>query len=63
MDLDSDLCWFSLNELFGPVVYEPSHPHLLPVTLTGSDKPRNQFTDNVLTLLQEFDAPQEEDAT
>ncbi|XP_016086871.1 TELO2-interacting protein 1 homolog [Sinocyclocheilus grahami] len=56
MDLDRDLCWFSLNELCCPVTHEPPHPHLLPVTLTGSDKPRNQFTDNVLTLLQEEDA-------
>ncbi|KAK2886169.1 hypothetical protein Q8A67_017006 [Cirrhinus molitorella] len=63
MDLDTDLCWFSLNELCCPVTYEPPHPHLLPVTLTGSDKPRNHFTDNVLKLLQEFDAPQEQDAT
>uniref|UniRef100_A0A8C1XHG4 TELO2 interacting protein 1 n=1 Tax=Cyprinus carpio TaxID=7962 RepID=A0A8C1XHG4_CYPCA len=59
MDLDCDLCWFSLNELCCPVTYEPPHPHLLPVTLTGSDTPTNQFTDNILTLLQEF----EEDAT
>ncbi|RXN34285.1 TELO2-interacting 1-like protein [Labeo rohita] len=63
MDLDADLCWFSLNELCCPVAYEPPHPDLLPVTLTGSDKPRNQFTDNVLKLLQEFDPPQEQDAT
>ncbi|XP_026056024.1 TELO2-interacting protein 1 homolog isoform X2 [Carassius auratus] len=56
MDLDSDLVWFSLNELCCPVPYEPPHPHLLPVTLSGSHKPRNQFTDNVLTLLQESDA-------
>uniref|UniRef100_A0A8C1XLF4 TELO2-interacting protein 1 homolog n=1 Tax=Cyprinus carpio TaxID=7962 RepID=A0A8C1XLF4_CYPCA len=63
MELDSDLCWFSLNELCCPVPYEPPHPRLLPVTLTGSDKPRNQFTDNILTLLQESDGPQEEDAT
>ncbi|KAI2649424.1 hypothetical protein H4Q32_015376 [Labeo rohita] len=63
MDLDADLCWFSLNELCCPVMYEPPHPDLLPVTLTGSDKPRNQFTDNVLKLLQEFDPPQEQDAT
>uniref|UniRef100_A0A672NCW7 TELO2 interacting protein 1 n=1 Tax=Sinocyclocheilus grahami TaxID=75366 RepID=A0A672NCW7_SINGR len=61
MDLDCDLCWFSLNELCCPVTYQPPPPHLLPVTLTGSDK--NQFTDNILTLLQESDAPQEEDAT
>uniref|UniRef100_A0A8C1NG35 TELO2 interacting protein 1 n=1 Tax=Cyprinus carpio TaxID=7962 RepID=A0A8C1NG35_CYPCA len=59
MDLDCDLCWFSLNELCCPVTYEPPHPHLLPVTLTGSVTPTNQFTDNILTLLQEF----EEDAT
>uniref|UniRef100_A0A8C1HUF6 TELO2-interacting protein 1 homolog n=1 Tax=Cyprinus carpio carpio TaxID=630221 RepID=A0A8C1HUF6_CYPCA len=59
MDLDCDLCWFSLNELCCPVTYESPHPHLLPVTLTGSDAPTNQFTDNILTLLQEF----EEDAT
>ncbi|XP_016349594.1 TELO2-interacting protein 1 homolog [Sinocyclocheilus anshuiensis] len=51
MDLDCDLCWFSLNELCCPVTYQPPHPHLLPATLTGSDKPRNQFTDNILTLL------------
>ncbi|KTF89856.1 hypothetical protein cypCar_00031401 [Cyprinus carpio] len=63
MELDPDLCWFSLNELCCPVPYEPPHPRLLPVTLTGSDKPRNQFTDNILTLLQESDGPQEEDAT
>ncbi|XP_016423587.1 TELO2-interacting protein 1 homolog [Sinocyclocheilus rhinocerous] len=57
MDLDCDLCWFSLNELCCPVTYLPPPPHLLAVTLTGSDKPRNQFTDNILTLLQESDAP------
>lgn len=57
MELDADMCWFTLNELFCPVAYEPPHPQLLPVTLSGSDKPRNQFTDNVLKLLQEFDSP------
>ncbi|XP_067301617.1 TELO2-interacting protein 1 homolog [Pseudorasbora parva] len=58
MELDADMCWFTLNELFCPVAYEPPHPQLLPVKLSGSDKPRNQFTDNVLKLLQEFDSPQ-----
>ncbi|XDV46511.1 hypothetical protein PO909_014397 [Leuciscus waleckii] len=56
MDLDADMCWFTLNELFCPVTYEPPHPQLLPVTLSGSDKPRDQFTDNVLRLLQEFES-------
>ncbi|XP_026104162.1 TELO2-interacting protein 1 homolog [Carassius auratus] len=54
--MDSDLVWFSLNELSSPVPYEPPHPHLLRVKLTGSDKPRNQFTDNILKFLQEEDA-------
>lgn len=57
MELDADMCWFTLNELFCPVTYEPPHPQLRPVTLSGSDKPRNEFTDNVLKLLQEFDSP------
>lgn len=57
MELDADSCWFTLNEIFCPVSYEPTHPHLLPVTLSGSDKPRNEFTDNILILLQEFDPP------
>ncbi|XP_051946945.1 TELO2-interacting protein 1 homolog [Xyrauchen texanus] len=59
MKLDADACWFTLNELFCPVVYEPPHPLLLPVTLSGSDKPRNEFTDNVLKLLQQFNSPLE----
>ncbi|KAG1926751.1 TELO2-interacting protein 1 homolog isoform X2 [Pimephales promelas] len=58
MDLDADMCWFTLNEMFCPVTYEPPHPQLLPVTLSGSDKPRDQFTDNVLKLLEEFDSLQ-----
>nr|XP_055043947.1 TELO2-interacting protein 1 homolog [Misgurnus anguillicaudatus] len=58
MDVDSDSCWFTLNEIFCPVSYEPPHPHLLPVMLSGSDKPRNEFTDNILKLLKGFDSPQ-----
>lgn len=59
MELDADSFWFALNEIFCPVSYEPPHPHLRPVTLSGSDKPRNEFTDNILKLLQEFDPPLE----
>ncbi|XP_057219409.1 TELO2-interacting protein 1 homolog [Triplophysa rosa] len=58
MELDADSCWLTLNEIFCPVSYEPPHPHLLPVTLSGSHKPRNEFTDNILELLREFDPPQ-----
>ncbi|XP_698602.6 TELO2-interacting protein 1 homolog [Danio rerio] len=59
MDLDSDLCWFILNQLYCPVVYDPPHPLLLPVKLSGANKPRNQFTDNILKLLQELDGEPE----
>ncbi|KAM8830317.1 TELO2-interacting protein 1 homolog [Synchiropus picturatus] len=51
--LDPDLVWFILNELHCPTSYEPPHPDLLPVLLSGAGRPRDEFSDNVVKLLSE----------
>ncbi|XP_062871338.1 TELO2-interacting protein 1 homolog [Trichomycterus rosablanca] len=54
MHLDPDACWFALNELYCPVTYDPPHTLLLPVQLSGMNRARNEYTHNVLKLLEEF---------
>ncbi|KAI4879146.1 hypothetical protein NFI96_004153 [Prochilodus magdalenae] len=59
MQVDPDACWFTLSEVFCPTAYEPPHPSLLPIRLSGTDRPRNEYTDNVLQLLHELQLPEE----
>ncbi|XP_068919618.1 TELO2-interacting protein 1 homolog isoform X2 [Petaurus breviceps papuanus] len=54
MKVDPDTTWFILNELHCPLPYEPPHPSLHPVSLSGMAKPRTEYTDNVLLLLTEL---------
>ncbi|XP_062314649.1 TELO2-interacting protein 1 homolog [Osmerus eperlanus] len=56
--VDPDALWLTLNELHCPHSYTPPHPDLEPVVLSGQGSARNEFTDNVLRLLEEFDLPQ-----
>ncbi|NXD84425.1 TTI1 protein, partial [Halcyon senegalensis] len=52
MHMDPDSTWLLLNEICCPNQYEPPHSSLRPVKLGGMGKQRNEFTDNVLLLLQ-----------
>lgn len=52
MHVDPDSTWLLLNEVCCPDQYEPPHSSLRPVKLGGMGKQRNEFTDNVLLLLQ-----------
>ncbi|KAM6298785.1 TELO2-interacting protein 1 homolog [Aegotheles albertisi] len=52
MHVDADSTWLLLNEVCCPYQYEPPHHSLRPVKLSGMGRQRNEFTDNVLLLLQ-----------
>ncbi|XP_014745576.1 PREDICTED: TELO2-interacting protein 1 homolog isoform X2 [Sturnus vulgaris] len=52
MHVDPDSTWLLLSEVCCPEGYEPPHPSLHPVKLSGMGQPRNELTDNVLLLLQ-----------
>lgn len=52
MHVDPDSTWLLLSEVCCPEGYEPPHPSLRPVKLSGMGRPRNELTDNVLLLLQ-----------
>ncbi|KAG7471960.1 hypothetical protein MATL_G00103550 [Megalops atlanticus] len=52
--VDPDAMWFTLNELYCPRSYEPSHPDLSAVHLAGMGRSRNEYTDNILKLLEEI---------
>ncbi|CAB1419226.1 unnamed protein product [Pleuronectes platessa] len=53
IQVDPDSFWFTLNELHCPSSYTPPHPDLLPIKLSGMDRPRDEYSDNVLKLLRE----------
>uniref|UniRef100_UPI00398E687A TELO2-interacting protein 1 homolog n=1 Tax=Pristiophorus japonicus TaxID=55135 RepID=UPI00398E687A len=53
-EVDPDAIWLILNEVYCPEAYNPPHFSLPPIQLTGMGKQRNEFTDNVLRLLQGF---------
>ncbi|XP_060931488.1 TELO2-interacting protein 1 homolog [Limanda limanda] len=53
IQVDPDTFWFTLNELHCPSSYTPPHPDLLPIKLSGMDRPRDEYSDNVLKLLKE----------
>ncbi|KAI5609229.1 TELO2-interacting protein 1-like [Silurus asotus] len=59
MQLDPDLCWLMLSEWFCPSSYEPPHALLFSVIPSGTSRARNEYTHNVLTLLQELEPHQE----
>ncbi|NXL46108.1 TTI1 protein, partial [Podilymbus podiceps] len=52
MHVDPDSTWLLLNEVCCPHQYEPPHISLRPVRLRGMGRQRNEFTDNVLVLLE-----------
>ncbi|XP_054701459.1 TELO2-interacting protein 1 homolog isoform X2 [Grus americana] len=52
MHVDPDSTWLLLNEVCCPHQYEPPHISLRPVKLSGMGRQRNEFTDNVLLLLE-----------
>ncbi|NXY49967.1 TTI1 protein, partial [Ceuthmochares aereus] len=52
MHVDPDSTWLLLNEVCCPHQYEPPHSSLRPVKLSGMGRQRNEFTDNVLVLLE-----------
>eukprot|EP00062_Callorhinchus_milii_P002858 gi/632939507/ref/XP_007910321.1/ PREDICTED: TELO2-interacting protein 1 homolog [Callorhinchus milii] len=52
IEVDPDAVWLALNEAYCPCTYDPPHPSLLPIRLSGTGKQRNEFTDNILQLLQ-----------
>ncbi|XP_054835036.1 TELO2-interacting protein 1 homolog [Eublepharis macularius] len=52
--MDPDAVWLFLSEVWCPQTYEPPHPSLCPVKLSGMGKKRNEFTDNVQRLLDEL---------
>ncbi|XP_042347878.1 TELO2-interacting protein 1 homolog [Plectropomus leopardus] len=53
IQVDPDAFWFTLNELHCPSSYIPPHPDLHPVQLNGLDRPRDEYSDNVLKLIRE----------
>ncbi|NXS64005.1 TTI1 protein, partial [Brachypteracias leptosomus] len=52
MRVDPDSTWLLLNETCCPHGYEPPHPSLRPVVLSRAGGQHNEFTHNVLLLLQ-----------
>ncbi|NWW46846.1 TTI1 protein, partial [Pedionomus torquatus] len=52
MQVDPDSTWLLLNEICCPHQYEPPHASLRPVKLSGMGRQRNEFTDNVILLLE-----------
>ncbi|KFV72736.1 TELO2-interacting protein 1, partial [Struthio camelus australis] len=54
MHVDPDNTWLLLNELCCPHLYKPPHISLRPVKLGGMGRQRNEFTDNVLFLLEKL---------
>ncbi|XP_009871012.1 PREDICTED: TELO2-interacting protein 1 homolog, partial [Apaloderma vittatum] len=52
MHVDPDSTWLLLNEVCCPHAYEPPHTSLRPVKLSGMGRQRDEFTDNVLLLLE-----------
>ncbi|XP_069740729.1 TELO2-interacting protein 1 homolog [Narcine bancroftii] len=51
-EVDPDATWLILNDLYCPDAYNPPHVSLPPIQLLGMGKQRNEFTDNVIHLLQ-----------
>ncbi|NXK50594.1 TTI1 protein, partial [Chauna torquata] len=54
MHVDPDSTWLLLNEVCCPHLYEPPHVSLQPVKLRGMGRQRNEFTDNILLLLEKL---------
>ncbi|XP_048464550.1 TELO2-interacting protein 1 homolog [Rhincodon typus] len=54
-EVDPDATWLILNEVYCPNTYSPPHSSLPTIQLTGMGKHRNEFTDNILQLLQGFE--------
>lgn len=54
MELDPDAIWFFLSNVWCPRNLEAPHPSLHPAKLAGSEKTRNEFTDNVQSLLDQL---------
>ncbi|NXP54918.1 TTI1 protein, partial [Heliornis fulica] len=54
MHVDPDSTWLLLNEVCCPHRYEPPHVSLQTVKLSGMGRQRNEFTDNVMLLLEKL---------
>ncbi|XP_065501461.1 TELO2-interacting protein 1 homolog isoform X2 [Caloenas nicobarica] len=52
MHMDPDSTWLLLSEICCPCRYRPPHASLRPVQLPGMGRQRDEFTDNVLGLLE-----------
>ncbi|XP_077192213.1 TELO2-interacting protein 1 homolog [Paroedura picta] len=52
MQMDPDAAWLFLCGVWCPQSYEAPHPSLCPVRLSGMGRKRDEFTDNVLRLLE-----------
>ncbi|XP_071616365.1 TELO2-interacting protein 1 homolog [Heliangelus exortis] len=52
MHMDPDSTWLLLNEVWCPHGYQPPHASLQPLELRGMGRQRNEFTDNILLLLE-----------
>ncbi|NXH15189.1 TTI1 protein, partial [Bucco capensis] len=55
MQMDPDSTWLLLNQQCCPRAYEPPHSSLQPVKLSGMGRQRNEFTDNILLLLERLE--------
>ncbi|XP_063063959.1 TELO2-interacting protein 1 homolog [Engraulis encrasicolus] len=51
---DPDVVWFTLCEQYCPYTYPPPHEDLLPVNLSGMGRQKNEYSSNVMKLLEEF---------
>lgn len=56
IQVDPDALWLTLNELHCPHSYPTPYSDLRPIALSGQGRPRDEFTDNVLKLLEKFDS-------
>ncbi|KAK2529200.1 Tti1 [Columba livia] len=54
MHMDPDSTWLLLSEICCPDRYRPPHASLQPVQLPGMGRQRDEFTDNVLGLLEQL---------
>ncbi|XP_009992316.1 PREDICTED: TELO2-interacting protein 1 homolog, partial [Chaetura pelagica] len=54
MHVDPDSTWLLLSEVCCPQQYQPPHASLRPVRLAGMGRQHNEFTHNVLLLLEQL---------
>ncbi|KAL2103906.1 hypothetical protein ACEWY4_000774 [Coilia grayii] len=54
MQKDPDVIWFTLCEQFCPYTYQSPHADLLSVNLCGMGRQKNEYSSNIMKLLEEF---------